>query len=118
MIHLCETLTETIRNNGSTFLGMVAKFSSAVEVKRAYIKVRQTFPADDHEVGSFCFKMQIGYIDGGAYGAGKRITEVPSNEQTAVYTVFIICTFGGVHLGPKRFYIMEHLTKDLMVKMK
>ena len=53
-----------------------------------------------------------GFNDDGDFGMGRKAPDAIQNLQMKYVVVFVVRQFGGTHLGPKRFQIVEKLVEE------
>ncbi len=95
---------------GSSFWACATKVGSINEVRRAYRKVKQTYPNAHHIMAGYKVKqngkLHKGHCDDWEYGGGAKILEEIGNKEGVA--VFVMRHFGGQHIGGKRF---EHISQ-------
>ncbi len=96
---------------GSSFWAVAVKASNAPEVRRAYVKMRQTYPSATHIMAAYKFEQNgtvfYGYQDDKEFGGSHKIAECIDNSNKMGVAVFVMRKYGGVHIGKSRF---EHIT--------
>lgn len=105
-------------DKGSSFQAFAAVTKSLNEVRNAYKKVRQSNPAADHVVLAYTCREGDGLVDDGENGAGTRLLDKLLAEGVNSRAIFMVRIFGGAHLGPKRFQIMEKLGQQALRRLQ
>ena len=77
------------------------------EVRRAYRKIKRLHPAADHVVAAYIIRSHKGYQDDREYGAAHRLLKKVEGENTNNVAVYVVRYFSGLHLGPRRFEIIN-----------
>lgn len=116
---MIETETETIKN--SEFRALALQVSSLQEVQDAYIAVAQRYPSTDHIMLGYALKEQglkHGFCDDREYGAGLRIKNLIFEQKSRDTAVFVLCKYGGVHLGFSRFAAIESVANKAINMLK
>lgn len=101
---------------GSSFRVSVFKPENMVEVKHAYIKLFQKFPAADHISVACTINGEEAYHDDKEYGASHRMLRIIRQSPVDNIAIFMIRSHGGINLGPRRFTIIAELTKAALEK--
>ena len=110
--------SEMVKEKDSSFVGYAAQASSATDVRLAYKKVRQIAPDADHIMMAYAIKQHSGYHDDGEHMAGKRISSILADRVTTNTVIFVSRIYGGVHLGPKRFLLIEKVAREALNKLQ
>lgn len=109
-----ETEVFTIRN--SQFVGVAVKAHSVQEVRDAYVGVMQRYPASDHTIMAYALKekgkLKQGGCDDREYGASTRIKKLIFEAKAKNVAIFVLRSFGGVHLGFDRFKAIEKVAQE------
>lgn len=108
--------TEPITVKNSQFIGMALKVHSMKDVQNAYFGVMQRYPAADHTILAYALKdkgrLKQGGCDDGEHGASSRIKKNIFEEKARNTAVFVLRSFGGVHIGFERFKAIDQITKQ------
>lgn len=111
-IRFCSS--ETKPESGSNFTAMVCSAKSMNEVCMAYSKLFQQNPAADHIAAAFAVERETGYQDNGEFGSGFHLLECLKSTMLTDLAVFLICNYGGTHLGTRRFKIMKEVALEAL----
>lgn len=113
---LIETPPSTHKN--SIFMAIAVKVHNLQELKDSYIAVAQRYPSADHIMLGYAFKEQTklyaGFCDDREHGAGHRIKNTIFENHARNVAVFVLRTFGGIHMGFDRFAIITQATKNAL----
>ena len=112
---------DVITEKGSTFMAYAAKTSHIQEVRRAYRKVKTLHPNADHVIGVYMVKANTGYQDDLEHGAGHRLLAAVKGHRDDLKTnfaVFVVRVYGGIHLGPARFHIINKIGQQALMRLK
>ena len=95
-------ISTSVEERGSKFKAFATKLQSLTEVKRAYIKMRQTFPSASHIMAAYTIKNNDGYQDDREFGAAVKILKTIKQQQgISNMAVFVVREHAGLHIGPK-----------------
>lgn len=109
-------LFHTDPEQGSSFKVAVFRPKCFEDVRRAYIKLSQDYPAADHISMACSVAGESAYHDNGEHGSGFRILRVIKQYPLDNVALFMMRHYGGVNLGPRRFKIMAELSKAALEK--
>ncbi|KAJ8301220.1 hypothetical protein KUTeg_020207 [Tegillarca granosa] len=105
---------------GNHFIAEGGKSVSIAQVRNIYKKVASNpvHASANHRILVYRTKdnngkTHEGYSDDGEHGAGRKLLKVMQDQGLNNCTFVIVRRFGGRHLGPKRFNIME----DVMLQV-
>ena len=100
--------SDTITESESTFAAYAYKTGQIHEVRRAYRKVRRLHPGAAHVIAAYNLRGNRGFQDDEEYSAGSKALKLLEQDSPINIAVFIVRTYGGTHIGPKRFdHILE-----------
>lgn len=102
---------------GSSFKAAVFRPDSFDEVRQAYVKLAQDYPAADHISVACSVNQQTAYQDNGEHGSGFRILRCIKQASVDNVAIFIMRHYGGINLGPRRFTIINELAKAALEKI-
>ena len=94
-----------VEEDGSMFQAFTVKSQNTTEIKRAYVKVKQTFPHAQHVLMAFTSKNGEGYHDDGEHGASHKVLKTIKDHFSPALpsvAVFVVRVYEGQHIGPKR----------------
>ena len=87
------------------------------EVKRAYIRMRQLYPAAAHVIAAYSFKNNEGNQDDREFGASIKILCTIKQQQTiSNVAVFVVRETDSTHIGPKRHILIEKALLEALTK--
>lgn len=101
----------------SVFQAYAVPTRSLNDVRMAYKNIRQSNSAANHVVAVFRCIEGDGFVDDGEHGAGSRLLDKMIEQNYRKKSVFIVRTFGGTHIGPKRFDIMNKLMNQAITRL-
>ena len=110
------THTQQVVEQKSKFIGHAAKLSRNTPVS----SVLATLASDantstaDHTIYAYRYGNVEGCSDDGEHGAGLRLLKVLQSKQANNTFVAVTRWFGGQHLGPRRFELIETSAKDAL----
>ena len=106
--------SDTVSEQGSNFVAYAFKTGQIHKVHRAYRKIRRIHSGATHVVTAYNLKGLTGqgHQDDEEHGAGYRLARMMEKNYPANMAVFVVRMYGGNHLGPKRFEIMEKTEKQ------
>lgn len=119
--------SDTITEKGSTFRATIADAKSVSDVRKAYIKLfcDPAFAGATHNVAVYRIAdpnnpdaISSSFYSDGEHGAGRHVNYLLQRRNMSNIVVFISRLYGGVHLGYKRFQIMEKVLDAAIEKMK
>ena len=105
--------TDPVAEKGSHFRGHAVRVRNSGDIKIAYKILKLLFPESDHIALGYTVKNYSGHQDDAEYSADKRLLEMVQTNGCKDVALFISCEFGGIHLGPRRFLLIEGLRKKL-----
>ena len=108
--------SDAITQEGSTFTAFALKTGQIHEVRRAYRKLYRENPSATHVIGAYHLKNHKGHQDDSEYGAGSRLLKMIEKQYTVNTAVFVVRIYGGRHLGPKRFNIIQDVAKEALTR--
>lgn len=103
---------------GSSFKAAVFTPQSMADVRRAYIKLAQDYPAADHIAVACSVQSETAYQDNGEHGSGFRILRCIKQSALDGVAIFIMRHYGGQNLGPRRFTIINELSRVALEYVK
>ncbi|KAJ8307585.1 hypothetical protein KUTeg_014861 [Tegillarca granosa] len=123
-----EVQTETsasISEAGSNFIAVGANTSSLNEVRRFYkkVSVEPKYAMCNHRILVYRHrdeegKIHQGYNDDGEHGAGRKLLEYLTRNNYVNVGIVVTRWYGGKHIGPKRFNLMEDALSQVVAKLK
>ena len=87
------------------------------QVRNAYKHIKQISPDSDHIMMAYSARQYSGHHDDGKHGTSRRLTAILADRNSVNVTVFVTRTFGGLHIGPKRFMLIERAAKEALNKI-
>ena len=102
------TSSDTITEEGSSFTAMAIKTGQIHEVCRAYRRLYRLNPAATHIIAAYNLRSHRGYQEDNEFAAGHKILSTLEKHQCNT-AVFMIRTYGGTQLGPRRFELMKEV---------
>ena len=101
---------------GSDYYSYICKVTSVNEVQRAYQKMKIKHADATHVSCAYRLEDPVGpyrqqAIDDNDFGVGRSILKIMKEKELTQRCVFVVCYYGDVHLGKRRFEIMETLTE-------
>lgn len=117
------TLTESEhrREKGSNFQAFAATCEKPELAHLVQVRVRQLNPEASHVITVFNPAPDSTYSyalqDDGEHGGALRLYRYLKDHNICNVAVCVARTFGGVHIGPKRFQIMTELAKQAIDKL-
>ena len=109
--------SESKSENGNIFTAIATKVSGAMEVNRAYRRIKQLYPSASHIPVGYDFQKQQGSHDDGEYQAGLVIQKTLISQNAVNKAIFVVRQASGKKLGPKRFQIIEETVLDVIAKI-
>ena len=106
--------SDTVSDKGSYFTGFATKASNSTEVRLAYKRIKQIVPEADHIVMVYSVKQYLGCHDNGEHAAGMKLQRILMDRNTKDTVVFVMRVFGGIHIGPKRFILIEKVARQAL----
>ena len=99
---------------GSEFFSYACKVKKVDDVEKAYKKLRIKFADATHIICSYRLDQPTGpyrqeAVDDGDWGMARSILKVLKQKDLTQMCVFVVRYFGNVHLGKRRFEIVESL---------
>ena len=110
--------SEAITENGNIFTPIAIKVQNIMEVRRAYRKIKQQYPAATHIPMAYEAQKRYGNCNDGEHGAGLTIQKFLEEQSIANRAIFIPRMYSGKKLGPKRFEIFTKATKLAIASIK
>ena len=104
----------TVREKQSSFTGHIARVKNSSEIRLAYRKMRLHYPECDHIMMDNIVKSFTGHHDHGEYGTGAKIVTCLAQRGLVDTVLFVTREYGGIHLGPRRFAIIEKVAREAM----
>lgn len=104
-------LFHTEPEHGSSFKAAVFSPTAMQDVRRAYVKLSQDYPTADHIAVACSVKGETAYQDNGEHGSGFRILRCIKQASLDNVAIFIMRHYGGLNLGPRRFTIINELSR-------
>ena len=109
--------SDPVNERNSTFQAFAAKCSSLTEVKRAYVKMKQTFPEAPHILAAYQIKNGNGYQDDKEHGASVKMLKLLVNNNIQNLVVFMVRHYEGQHIGFRRHEIIKQVVLELLASM-
>ena len=111
--------TESHSEEGSDYSSFVQKVKSEEDVIKGLYKLRIRFGDATHISCGYRLESAFGpyrqeAIDDKEYGAGRAILKVLKERAMENVCVYVVRWYGGVRLGPRRFKILDMLTKSAL----
>ena len=104
-------------SDNSEFVAYAVKCGHFADVKRAYRKVKSINPSVDHVIAGYNLKNGYkGYQDDNEYGMGYKLQTLLQEEYHPNVAVFVTRIYGRVHLGAKRFKIVDDLARQALTR--
>lgn len=105
----------------SVFVAYAARVHTLEHVHGAYRKVRSVHPQATHVMCAFRFPGNdpghtFGMCDDGEHGGARRILGALNETHTYNCAVYVVRYYGGSHIGPERFSIIEELAKSAITE--
>ena len=110
--------TDPVAEKGSHFRGHAVRVRNSGDIKIAYKKLKLLFQESDHIALGYTVKNYSGHQDDAEYSAGKRLLEMVQTNGCKDVALFISREFGGIHLGPRRFLLIERVAKEALNKLQ
>lgn len=111
---IVETPPQTHKN--SVFSAIALKIHNLQQLQDAYIAVAQRYPSADHIMMGYAYKeegkLHTGFCDDREYGAGHRIKNTIFELKAKNTAVFVLRTFGGIHMGFDRFAVITGVASE------
>ena len=101
----------------STFQGHAYHAKNTSDARLAYRRMKQLYPDKDHIMMVYAIKSYHGAHDDGEHGASKYLSQVLANSQRKDIMIFVTREFGGVHLGLRRFLLIEKAAKEALTQL-
>lgn len=110
------------RKGGSLFVSFAAAVTSIEEINSAYLKLKMKYADATHISCAFRLPgantpQNQDYVDDGEFGSGRIMLKVLKNAQLMNVAVFVMRQYGGKHIGPVRFRIIQRLTEVALQEM-
>lgn len=106
----------------SSFWAAAVQAETPVKVQRAYNKIRQESPDLDHISVAYLVEhegeMVSGLVDDKEHGALHKILRAIREGGQQNIVVFIARKFGGLHIGGRRFEIIDKLAKQAILQLE
>lgn len=107
---------------GSVFIGYAAQVFSTNEVKDYYHHIRLLNPEATHVMCAYKlpgvdFTKIQGAVDDGEHAGGRVILKMLLKEQSVNRAVYVVRYYGGKHLGPQRFTLIEKVASSAYQKL-
>ena len=106
--------SRSVQERGSHFVGFATGAANTTEVRLAYRRLKQMIPEADHLVMAYVVKQYYGCHDAGEHAAGMKLQSILLDRNAVDTVIFVVHIFGGIHVGPKRFMIMEKVAKEAL----
>lgn len=101
---------------GSMFRVAIFRPDNINSVRLAYTKMFQQYPAADHIAMAASIDGKEAYQDNGEFGSGFRMLKAIQLSPLNNVALFMIRQFGRIHLGPRRFVIINDLATIALQK--
>lgn len=108
------TISKPKSLHSSQFIGMASKVTTLNDVDRAYKKARQLYPSYDHIIMAYNTVEGNGYQDDGEHAAGIKLHAKILESKCLNIIIMVARNFGGTHLGPIRFNLMDSVADQAM----
>ena len=103
---------------GSSFAAFATKCSSITEVRRGYVKMKQTYPEATHIMAAYMIRNGDGYQDDREFGAASKILKTLEQNNVQNLAVYVVRKYGGQHLGPRRHQLIRDVVEEVLAKTK
>ena len=104
----------TFQEKGNTFTAYALRANTSAEIRAAYRKLKQMIPEADHVMMAYRVKNYSGYHDDREHAAGKKLNSLLAVRNASNVAVFVARVFSGIHIGPKRFLLIEKAAKEAL----
>lgn len=115
-------MTEPVTIKNSEFIALALQVQSLEKVKLAYKAAMQRFPSMDHVMMAYALKeegkIKIGHCDDNEHGGGSIVRKTMALEKARDTAVFVVCKFGGLHLGVDRYKTIESISQTALDLLK
>lgn len=114
----------TVTEGGCTFIARSASAHSLNDVRALYkaVLLNANNLSASHNIAAYRLytplgaKTTAGYNDDGDFGMGRAARDILQKENAQNIAVFVTRFYGGDHLGPKRFRVVQDLVKSVLPK--
>ena len=106
-------------HNGSIFQAFAIQAKDFDKIQMAYVALNNQHLSASHlacayRVFGSSFPHLQNYVDGGEYGAGRKMLQVLKDLKVWNIAVYIVRYHNGPNLGPQRFEIIDNLIKEVV----
>lgn len=101
----------------SSFSAAACTVESMNQVHLAYKRLFREFPEADHIVAAATCSGEEMHQDDSEFGAGYRILNMIRDYHLGNVAVFVIRHYGGEHVGPMRFAVMQEVAEEALTKL-
>ena len=120
-IQCCEFIrTDTITCKGSSFQLFIAEIPSIEYCHRAHLAIA-TIPSvasKTHLISAYSLSSgEIGWQDDGDHGLGRFLYKTMENCGIQNSICFLTRHYGGVHIGKRRYEIIQQLAQEILLNM-
>lgn len=115
--------SESEEKDDSIFVGYTAQAFSLREVENYYLNIRLAEPEATHIMCAFQlpgddFSQSQGFFDDGEHGGGRVLMQALLKLDVYNQVVFVTRHYGGKHLGPTRFQMIERCANQALEKLQ
>ena len=97
---------------GSQFVAYAMKVNNLDQARLGYHKIYQLNPLANHVMAAINTDNYQEFVDDGEHGAGIKILKQLTDPAALTSAVFVVCRYGGIHLGPTRFDLIKEAVKQ------
>ena len=112
------TCSDVFSKKGSSFTTFAVKCSSMTEIRRAYTRMKQTFPDASSIMAAYRICNGEGYQDDQEYGASSRMAQILANNDIQNIAIFITRYFDGIHIGPSQHTLIKEVAINVLGKLE
>ena len=120
-IDFCKS--HMIEEQGSKFQAYGVEVTDLDTINLAFKKIKQLEGKADHIMLAYRIvkeegKIMQGSVHDGEYFGDLEVLETMKRKEKADIAVFVVREYGGIHLGKKRFQIIQDVAVEVIDKMK
>ena len=104
----------SVIEKSSVFTGFAFIVNNSTDIQLAYRRVKQLIPDSDHIIMAYAVKQHMGDHDNGEHAAGRRLSAILADRNLNNVAVFVSRVYGGIPLGPRRFWFIEKTAKEVL----
>jgi hypothetical protein len=104
----------SVTEKNSTFSGHAARLAQGISIENVLadlVSMKDTATAD-HMIYAYKYGTSSGCCDDGEHGAGTRLLKILNDKKVRNGIVVVTRWFGGDHLGPRRFELIQNCAAD------